>query len=357
MSSEDVLFEERGPLGLITLNRPKALNALNAGMCQAIRGKLQDWADNDAIQAVVVTGSGKKAFCAGGDVISLYKSGMAYRGGDKDSTEWRDFFWHEYRMNRAIFHFEKPYISILDGITMGGGVGVSVHGSHCVATERTVLAMPETGLGLYPDVGGSYFMPRLPGKTGLYLALTGERMKASDTQELGITQAYIPSERVEMLIALLGRAGKLTHDAVDKILATLTEKTQVSKIGPNRDLIDEFFAKDGVEDIIAALYEDGGQWTNSQAETLDAKSPTSLLVTYEQMQRGADMDFDDVMKMEYRISNHILQGHDFYEGVRAILIDKNNNPQWDPDLIDQIPEKDIKAHFGPLDEELHFKDD
>ncbi|MEE8294105.1 MAG: enoyl-CoA hydratase/isomerase family protein, partial [Sphingomonadales bacterium] len=227
--NEDILFINRGQIGLITLNRPKALNALNADMCRALREKLNAWAEDDTVKAVVIQGAGDKAFCAGGDVVALYKSGMAYRDGDQTSLEWQRFFREEYRMNTVIKEFPKPYIAILDGITMGGGVGISVHGSHCVATERTMLAMPETGLGLVPDVGGGWFMPRLEGEVGMYLALTGDRLKAPETCALGITSGVVPSEQLEALISALAD----NASDVDGTLGKFFQEPGASKLDPH----------------------------------------------------------------------------------------------------------------------------
>lgn len=345
VADRDILFEQRGQVGLVTLHRPQALNALNAAMCLALHQKLDEWGSNDTVKAVVIRGAGERAFCAGGDVVSLYKSGMAYRDGNKDSLEWREFFWNEYRMNTAIKEFPKPYIALLDGITMGGGVGVSVHGSHRIATENTMLAMPETGLGLIPDVGGGWFMPRLPGETGMYLALSSDRMKAAETCALGITQTLVPSEKLEDLIAALA------NDAsnVDAIIAGFHQQTTDSKLHTHLRQINDIFARNSVEEILLGLEQDGSDWAIGWHGRLLKKSPTSMKVTFAQLRCGREIKtFRENMQMEYRIVNHIIQGHDFYEGVRAILIDKDNDPKWRPDMLTKVSDLDVKRHFESL---------
>lgn len=346
----DILFEHRGQIGLITLNRPKALNALTADMCLALHQKLDDWDADERIKAVVIAGAGERAFCAGGDVVSLYKSGMAWRDGDKTSLEWRRFFREEYRMNVAIKEFPKPYIALLDGITMGGGVGVSVHGSHRIATERTMVAMPETGLGLIPEVGGGWFMPRLPGEAGMYLALTGDRLKAAETCALGITQGFVPSEKLDDLIAVLA------EDAsdVEGTLAVFFKGPGISKLHPHQSQINKIFSGERVEVILLALEEDGSDWAITWLGRLLKKSPTSMKLTFRQMREG-ETTFRDNMKMEYRIVNRIMEGHDFFEGVRAILLDRHNDPHWSPDALEKVADKAVAKYFANLgDDELTF---
>lgn len=352
METQDILFERRGRIGHIILNRPKALNALNADMCLALHNQLKEWGTDNTVQAVVVEGAGDKAFCAGGDVVSLYKSGMAYRDGDHSSLEWRRFFWNEYRMNTAIKEFGKPYIALLDGITMGGGVGVSVHGSHRIATEKTMLAMPETGLGLIPDVGGGWFMPRLQGQVGMYLALTGDRMKAGECCELGITQGFVPAENLENLITALAEG---TGD-IEGVLKSFYQDPGPSKIHPHRDEINAIFSKDSVEEVLLALEQDGSEWALTWHGRLLKKSPSSMKVTFRQMREGRGMtSFRENMKMEFRIVSHIILGHDFYEGVRAILLDKDNQPRWNPDALAKITDDFVAAHFEKLGaDELSF---
>ena len=350
MNENDILFEGVGQIGLVTLNRPQALNALNAGMCLALHKKLDEWKADDAVKAVVIKGAGDKAFCAGGDVVSLYKSGMAWRDGDETSLDWREFFWNEYRMNTALHEFPKPYIALLDGLTMGGGVGISVHGSHRVATERTMLAMPETGLGLIPDVGGGWFMPRLAGWMGMYLALTGDRMKAAETCALGITQNFVASEKLEDLIVALSRDAS----NVDAAIASFSNDPGESKLHSHLSQINEIFSKNSVEKILLALEQDGSEWAITWHGRLLKKSPTSMKVTHHQLREGLE-NFRDNMKMEYRIVNRIIAGHDFYEGVRAILLDKDQSPHWVPATLAGVTDHMVAEHFANLGaDELSF---
>lgn len=355
MTNNDVLIEVKGALGLITLNRPKALNALTHNMCVAIYQQLQAWRDDDGIGAVLIKGAGEKAFCAGGDVIALYNSGKAYREGDQSATEWRDFFRDEYRLNAAIHDFPKPYIALMDGFTMGGGVGVSVHGSHRVASENTKLSMPETGLGLIPDVGGGYFMPRLSGEMGMYLALTGARVKAADCLALNICNSYVPSDKHASLIADLGSAGALNTEVVDRVIATYAQEPQASELLEKQQVIDECFSKASVDEIISALYLDGSEWAIKVAETIAKMSPTSLKVTFKQIRTGGKLSMHEVLQMEFRVVNRILLADDFYEGVRSILLEKDFSPKWQPQRLNIVFDEDIDLYFeGLADIELKF---
>lgn len=353
--NSDILFAVKNTLGIITLNRPKALNALTKDMCVALYDQLKLW-DNDAkIGAVLIRGEGEKAFCAGGDVVSLYNSGLEYKAGDESATDWREFFNAEYRMNAAISDFSKPYIALMDGFTMGGGVGVSVHGSHRVASENTKLSMPETGLGLVPDVGGGYFMPRLDGEMGMYLALSGVRAKAGDCLELGICTYYIERTKHEDLIATLSSEAQLDKASVDKILSGFSSQPDAGTLMNNKALIDKIFSLNSVAEILSALRAEGSEWSIALADNLEKMSPTSLKVTFAQMRRGAELSLHDDLKMEYRIVNRLLAKHDFYEGVRALLVDKDFSPKWRPSKIADVADADIDDYFEELgDLELRF---
>lgn len=340
--SDAILFDTRGALGVITLNRPKALNALTRAMCLALHARLDAWAGDDGIDAVLIEGAGDKALCAGGDVVMLHDSGKA--GGE----DWRWFFHDEYRMNSAIHHFPKPYIALQDGITMGGGVGVSVHGDFRVATERVLFAMPETGLGLIPDVGGGYFLPRLPGQTGLYLALTGYRARAADCLYLGVATHHVPSAALADLTAALAGQRLADAAAVAALIDRFGEDPGPAPLAEHRDAIDRHFAHDSVAAIMASLADDGSEWARKTHALLTTKSPISMKVTFEQLRRGATLAFDENMVMEYRIVNRILtHDHDFYEGVRAILLDKDNKPVWNPARLEDVAPSDVAAHFEP----------
>ncbi len=345
MSQEqDIIFEVRGALGVVTLNRPKALNALTLPMIEAFDARLVAWAADPAVAAVVAEGAGERAYCAGGDVRAIWQAG---KNGDRLTA---DFFRGEYTLNRRIKVFPKPFVALVDGFAMGGGVGISVHGSHRIATERTLIAMPETRIGLFPDVGGSYFLPRMPGGLGLYLALTGARAKAADALYAGYATHYVDSAKLADLKAALAEAEWPTGDPAGVASAAIGKFA--GDPGPvplagHRGAIDRCFAGDSVEEILAALAAEGGDWAEKTLETLSACSPTSLKVTFEELRRGASLDFDEAMIMEYRLSQACMARHDFYEGIRAAVIDKDNTPAWQPDSLDGVTPALVEAHFEP----------
>ncbi|ABS64506.1 Enoyl-CoA hydratase/isomerase [Parvibaculum lavamentivorans DS-1] len=345
MSEEpEVLFERRGAAGIVTLNRPKALNALTLGMVRAIHPQLAAWAEEPNVQCVVIEAAGEKAFCAGGDIRALYDWGQA---GDRTAL---DFWREEYQLNRFIKHYPKPYVALMDGINMGGGVGLSVHGSHRVATERLTFAMPETGIGLFPDVGGTYFLPRCPGETGLFLGLTGARIKAADAVYAGIADAYVPSVRLETLKDRLAGGAP-----VREALGEVAEEEGAAPLAELRGTIDRHFGKNSVAEILASLRADGGEWETKTADTIETKSPTSTLVAFRQIREGAALDFDACMKLEFRLINGFVKGHDFYEGVRAVVIDKDQNPKWKPETLSDMNVDDVDGYFEPLGaDELTF---
>ncbi|RMF15241.1 MAG: enoyl-CoA hydratase/isomerase family protein [Alphaproteobacteria bacterium] len=342
----DVLFSVAGRLGIITLNRPKALNALTREMCVAIKRQLDAWAVDEAVGAVLIEGTGERAFCAGGDVVRVARS--AREGSD----EWFWFFHDEYRMNSTIGHFPKPYIALLDGITMGGGFGVSVHGRFRVASERILFAMPETGLGLIPDVGGGHVLPRLPGRVGHYLGLTGYRAKAADTHWLGVATHVTPAARLgELKAALVAMSDLDDPQAVGALLDSFHEDPGPAPLAGHQEAIDRHFAHERVEEVLESLASDDGEWAYATRGELLAKSPTSLKLTAEQLRRGAQLDLDEDLRMEFRIVNRIMtRGHDFFEGVRAILIDKDRQPKWNPARLEDVHDDEIAAYFAPLGE-------
>ncbi|WP_321396603.1 enoyl-CoA hydratase/isomerase family protein [Emcibacter sp.] len=350
-SESEILFEVKGRLGCVLLNRPKALNALSTDMCARMNKQLDLWATDDNIAAVVVEGAGEKAFCAGGDVRTLAEN------GPDNSGPAEEFFATEYQMNARIFHFPKPYISFLDGITMGGGVGISVHGSHCIVTEKTMFAMPETGIGLVPDVGGSYFLPRLPGRLGYYIGLTGARLRAADCLYTGIGTAFVPTDRLEALKVELAAAALSSADDVDGIIARFAEDAGEVPLDEFRDLIDAAFGEQTLEYICDHLEAIDHPWAGETLATLQRMSPTSLKVTLQQLLQGAGKAFDDCMRMEYRLVNHLVTYQsDFFEGIRAVLIDRDNSPKWSPASLREVCEEDVMKHFEPLgDRELNLQ--
>jgi enoyl-CoA hydratase len=312
--------------------------------------RLAEWAADPEVEAVIVRGGGDRAFCAGGDVRAVAEAGKALREGRGDGALTRDFFREEYVLNRRIHTLSKPYIALLDGITMGGGVGLSVPGSHRVVTGKTLFAMPETGIGLFPDVGGSWYLPRCPGEIGTYLALTGARMHAADTLYAGLATHHVASDRTAGLVEALA-ATDWSGDAkatVDGVLEGFAEPAGEPPLAARRDAIDRCFGFDSVEEILGALEKDGTDWSVSTLENLSQMSPTSLKVTLRQIRLGASLSFDDAMIMEYRMSQAFIQGDDFYEGIRALLVDKDRSPKWRPSSLGQVGADDVERYFAPL---------
>jgi len=333
----DILFERRGEAGIVTLNRPKALNALTHGMVVAMKAQLDEWAGDPAIGTVVVRGAGERAFCAGGDIRALAESG---RSGSSYALDfWRD----EYILNAAIKHYPKPYVALIHGIVMGGGVGVSVHGRYRVADNTAVFAMPETGIGFFPDVGGSYFLPRCPGETGMYLALTGTRLKVADTRYVGVSTHIAPQAQWNGIVDRFA-AG----DAPEHALAIFDNKIP-APLAEHRTQIDRLFSAESIEAIMISLDADSDEWARVTAATIRTKSPTSLKLTFREMRKGKELSFDECMRMEYRMANRVLAGSDFYEGVRAVIVDKDNAPNWRPAALSEVNDKTIGAYFAPLE--------
>lgn len=357
-SSEEISFQRQGPLATVELRRPKALNSLTLDMIQRFDAFLKRCESDPEVQAVLVRGQGEKAFCAGGDVRAVALSGT--QGASKDGGELtRRFFYEEYRLNRRIRKFPKPYLALIDGITMGGGVGVSLHGSHRVSGDRTMAAMPETAIGLFPDVGASYALPRMKGRLGLYLALTGARMTAADAIYAEFATHYVPSPQgLEIADALAAsRWGDAPREVVDKVIAGYARDPGPAPLAEQREAIDRCFAGDSVEEILDALEREGTDWARQTLETLNKCSPTALKLTLATQRKGSEMSFDACMVMEYRVSQHCMAGQDFYEGIRALLIDKDHSPKWRPARLDQVDDAEIARYFEPIDgRELRFDD-
>ena len=354
MAEAEILFEVKDGLGIITLNRPKALNSLSHGMILEMEKVLPQWEKDPAIKAVVLRGAGDRAFCAGGDVAGLYREMRDNPSG----TLRRDFFRDEYIVNRRIYRFAKPWISLIDGIDMGGGVGLSVHGSHSVASEKFLFAMPETTIGLFPDVGGGYFLTRLQGALGTFLALTSHRLKAADALWAGIVQAYVPSAKLGELQAALGAAdlsGPESNKKVDKVIARFAEDPGKPTLPDMMQDIDRCFSAESLVEIVAKLKKQGGEWADKQLAALLKLSPISMAITLEQLKRCANRSFEDSMTIEYRMSQRGMQkGHDFFEGVRALLIDKDQKPKWNPSTIEGVTREMVESHFKPVSNDLFF---
>ncbi|MAK62170.1 MAG: enoyl-CoA hydratase [Ponticaulis sp.] len=348
-----VITRKVGSVGRITLNRPEALHALTEEMCVIMSDALLDWREDDEIGVVLVDhAEGTRGFCAGGDIRMLAESGA---GDGKAAT---DFFRAEYRLNTLIHNYPKPYVSILNGVTMGGGVGVSVHGSHRITTEKTLFAMPESGIGLFPDVGGGWFLPRLPGEYGMWLALTGARLKGSDVTALGIGTHHVPGELLGNLVGQIESAD-FSFEAehlLNSILGSVSQTVPHAEIEDYEDMINTCFSADSVERILECLASQEDDWARAQVNILKEKSPLTLKVAFRQLREGAHMaSFEDNMVMEYRIGARMVREGEFHEGVRAVIIDKDNAPNWPSGDLSQVHEKKLQEIFAPLSvDELTF---
>jgi enoyl-CoA hydratase len=355
--ADDILFGREGHVATVTLNRPQALNAFTLAMYRRLDPMLRGWADDPEIRAVLIRGAGERAFCAGGDVRAIYEAGRGI-SGDRALTS--VFFREEYELIRHIHRYPKPYVAIIDGITMGGGAGVSVNGAFRVATERTMLAMPETGIGLFPDVGATRFLNLCPGQIGRYLGLTGARVGAADALYCGFATHFVPRERLPALVAALTRMD-YRERSVDQILAGFATDPGPARIAASQAAIDRCFVGATVEAILDALAREtsgGGadaKWAADTHAGLLTKSPTSLKITLRQLIRGHGFDIEDALALEYRLTQHVMAGHDFYEGVRAVLVDKDQQPHWDPAALAEVDEAMVEAYFAPLGEgEIRF---
>ena len=338
----EILIEERRCLGLITLNRPEALNALTLGMVRSMRTALDRWAADPEIACVAIRGAGRKAFCAGGDILTIYR--QKQEGHAEESL----VFWaEEYALNRLIKRYPKPYLAFIDGIVMGGGVGVSIHGSHRIAGERFQFAMPEVGIGFFPDVGATYVLPRLPWRSGYYLALTGKRIGRGFAAALGLVTHSVEGARFDAIIDGLAE-GRPAHRVLVGETVPHGEAPELAHIGT----IAQCFGGEAVEAILAALDDfaaKGAAFAAEAAAAIRAKSPTSLKVTLEALRRARELEIEDALKLEYRICRHIIDGHDLYEGIRAQVIDKDRHPRWQPETLAGVSAEAVVAHFNELD--------
>jgi enoyl-CoA hydratase len=334
----EILFARKGAAGLVTLNRPQALNAVTLGMVRSLARQLEAWRHDASVARIVVTAAGGKAFSAGGDIRALYDAGTSGR-----HAEMLSFYGEEYVLNTIIKHYPKPYVSLIDGICMGGGVGVSAHGSHRVAGDRYLFAMPEVGIGFFPDVGATWFLPRMPGELGAYCALTGDRLGTADGMAAGIATHRVASSRfADLTEALCGTI------PVDATLAAFADPAGDARLAPHRATIDRLFAGDRVEGILAALDADGGEFARKAAATIRSKSPIALKIALAQVRRGRDLAFERCMATEFRIVSRVIHGHDFYEGVRAVIVDKDNTPKWQPASLAAVSDAEVERHFAPL---------
>jgi enoyl-CoA hydratase len=361
MSGEDeILLGREGALATLTINRPKALNALTLGNYRRFDPALREWEADPSVCAVVVRGAGDRAFCAGGDVRAVYEAGLGISG---DPSLPAVFFREEYELIRRIHDFPKPYLAVIDGITMGGGAGISVNGAYRVATERTLFAMPEAGIGLFPDVGATRFLNRCPGHIGRYLGLTGVRLSAADALYCGFATHIVRQAEVGALLREI--TGELSAgDAKDQVEACLDRfavNLPPAPLAALQPAIDRCFAPDSIElilDALAAEAADEGDvavWAEETRSGLLTKSPTSLKITLRQLAIGWDFDLESALSLEYQLTQHVMAAHDFYEGVRAMLIDKDQRPQWRPATLAEVSDDMINAYFEPIaDRELRF---
>jgi enoyl-CoA hydratase len=344
MNGETIITRD-GRLGRIRLNRPKVLNALSAAQYHDITRCLTEWEDDPSVAAVLVEGEGERAFCAGGDIRMVWD---AARRGDHEFS--RDVFRTEYRLNRRIHRYPKPYVSLLDGICMGGGAGLSVNGRFRVATERTLFAMPETGIGFFPDVGATHFLNRCPGHVGLYLGLTGRQLGPADCLWAGIATHFVPAERLDELARALAGAAA-SADPGDAVAATLDGFHRPPGDGPLKrqaEAVERAFAPRRLTDVVEGLRLDGGQWAWDTLWELSGRAPFSLAVTSRQLREGREMDFDEAIRREFRLAWHFLLGRDFIEGIRAQVVDKDRRPEWSPSTLAEVNELAVAACFQTL---------
>ncbi len=340
-ANAEILFSVEGRAGLVTLNRERSLNALTVDMVRRLHAQLVAWLSDRRVERIVIEGAGDKAFCAGGDIRLLYDWGLAM------DSRFLEFYRDEYLLNAYIKHYPKPYIALLDGIVMGGGVGVSVHGSHRIVTEATMFAMPETGIGLFPDVGGTYFLPRCPGEIGMYMGLTGARLSAGDALYANVATHFVSKQHLSALKQALK-----TFADVDEAVQQYAVKIDAETFPRHRGAIDRHFLQNSAEDVLASLKADPSEWAQKQAAIVSRKSPTSLKICHRQLRDGLTLDFNGCMKLEWRIVNRIFTGHDFFEGVRAVVVDKDNAPKWQPSTLRAVSTAEVDSYFAPLPDEL-----
>jgi enoyl-CoA hydratase len=341
MSDTETICEKIGHCGVLTLNRPKALNALTLTMVREITRVLDAWEEDREIRAVVVRGAGERAFCAGGDIRRLYEQGLAGEY-EEQLAFWRE----EYQLDYRIKTFPKPYIALMDGIVMGGGAGLGIHARHRVAGEKFSFAMPEVGIGFFPDIGASYFLPRLEGRIGRYLALTGARANLGDALFCGLVDAHVPAAGFDALLKRLADG----EDA-DATIAAAAAAGPASPLAKERHFIATCFDAASVGAIVGkinAAAAAGSAFAVATCDAILAKSPTSLGIALRQLHTGANLDLAENLRMDLRIVSRVARGHDFYEGVRATLIDRDNAPKWRPATIDAVETADIDAYFAPL---------
>ncbi|WP_426227055.1 enoyl-CoA hydratase/isomerase family protein [Pseudarthrobacter sp. DSP2-3-2b1] len=340
----EILFARRGHLGIITLNRPKAVNALTAGMVTAMLEQLTAWADDDGVATVLVHGAGERGLCAGGDIVAIYRDLLT--GG----TQTADFWATEYHLNSLIASYPKPYVALMDGLVLGGGVGISAHGSYRVVTERTRTGMPETTIGFVPDVGGTFLLARSPGESGTHAALTGAHLTGADALFLGLADHYVPADSLAEL------AAALENESAEAAVVRVARAAPPASLAGQRGWIDEAYASDDAEDIVSRLRAFDGpaaEAAHEAADTIEAKSPTAVKVALESLRRARSLTLDEALAQEYRVGLRFLAAPDFREGIRAQVVDKDRTPLWKPATLHEVRPADVDRFFERLgDREL-----
>lgn len=337
--TDEVLIDRAGALGRIRLNRPKAIHALTADMCRVVLETLGEWATDPSIEAVSIDHAGGRGFCAGGDIRLIAQSSSG------DGSAARDFFRVEYAMNHRLFTFAKPVVAFMDGITMGGGVGISQPAKFRVATENTRFAMPETSIGLFPDVGGGWYLSRLPGRMGQFLALTGHRLDGAECLALGLATHYLPADALEEAKRRIAAHPR----GIEAALAELSSPAPDAAILAHREAIDRLFAGDQLEEILDALDADDSDFARQQRKLLATKSPQAMKVSLKLLLDGRAMPtFEDEMRQEFAVAVHVVQRPDIVEGVRAVIVDKDHAPRWDPATPEAVSDHLIDRIFAPL---------
>ncbi|KAA8966310.1 enoyl-CoA hydratase/isomerase family protein [Mycobacterium sp.] len=343
--SDEILTRVQDGVGFVTLNRPKAINSLNQHMVTVLSAVLAEWGSDDAVRTVVLSGAGDRGLCAGGDVVAIYHSARA------DGVAARQFWHDEYLLNAQIGRFVKPYVSLMDGIVMGGGVGVGAHANTRVVTDTTTMAMPEVGIGFIPDVGGTFLLSRAPGLLGLHAALTGAPFSGADAIALGFADHYVPHEELQRL------RRSIVDDGVKRALAQHAVEPPPSNLVAQRDWIDDCYSGDTVADIVAALRGHSARPARDAADVIATRSPIALSVTLAAVRRAAKLaTLEDVLTQEYRVSCASLRSHDLVEGIRAQLIDKDRNPKWLPASLAEVSAADVEAYFAPAEPDLTFEE-
>ncbi|MGF1549106.1 MAG: enoyl-CoA hydratase/isomerase family protein [Sphingomonadaceae bacterium] len=337
--SSDVITTVEGRVGRIRLNRPQAIHALTTQMCAEMIDALIAWRDDEDVVAVLIDHAEGRGFCAGGDVVMLQKSGKA------DGRRAAEFFHTEYRLNHLLFVYPKPIAAFMDGITMGGGVGISQPAKFRIATENTRFAMPETAIGLFPDVGGGWYLSRLPGRMGQYLALTGVRLDGAACKYLGLATHYVAQDKLDELKQRMAES----PDRIEGMLGAAGESPPPPKIEEHFRDIQRCFASDRFEEVLSALEQEEDDWAQKELAALRTKSPQACKVSLRLLAEGAHRtSFAEEMAQEYAVACRVVRRHDFAEGVRAVLIDKDNEPRWDPATPEGVTEAMLDEIFAPL---------